>query len=151
MAHSLKLVAVSALVGVVLIGCSGESGEESGIEYALIETFDETRAGARLILDYDAASNSFIGRIENTTPGTLTSVRVEVHLSNGVELGPTTPTDLASGETLDVRLAATDQPFETFSAHPEVGGSGADDGGEHDDESSEEGGETGEEGGEHDG
>ena len=48
------------------------------------------RNGARLILSYDAASNSFKGTVENTTSNVLTRVRVEVHLSNGAELGPTT-------------------------------------------------------------
>ena len=79
------------------------------------------RAGARLVLSYDAASNAFIGNVENTTDTTLRRVRVEVHLSNGIELGPTTPADLAPGQSLDIMLPATDRPFTTWSAHPEVG------------------------------
>ena len=98
-----------------------EEGEESGTQYALDETYDEVRAGARLILAYDAESNSFKGTVENTTEETLEQVRVEVHLSNGTELGSTTPTDLAPGEVIDVELPATDEAFETWSAHPEVG------------------------------
>ena len=100
---------------------SGEGGEESGTQLALDETFDELRAGARLVLSYDSSSNAFIGTVENTTGATLSSVRVEVHLSNGTELGPTTPTDLAPGQSADITLPATDQPFATWSAHPEVG------------------------------
>ena len=46
------------------------------------------RAGARLVLRYDAATQTFVGTVENTTSVTLSQVRVEVHLSNGVELGP---------------------------------------------------------------
>jgi hypothetical protein len=61
------------------------------------------------------------------------SVRVEVHLSNGVELGPTTPQNLAAGEAIEVTLVATDESFETWSAHPEVGGESD----EHGSESSE--------------
>ena len=99
----------------------GEEGEESGTQYALGETYDETRAGARLIISYDANANAFIGTVENTTGGTLNRVRVEVHLSNGIELGPTTPIDLAPGQTADVALPASDEPFETWGAHPEVG------------------------------
>ena len=72
---------------------SGEDGEESGTQYALGETFDEVRAGARLVLSYDSAANAFNGTVENTTEGTLRRVRVEVHLSNSTELGPTTPVD----------------------------------------------------------
>ena len=100
---------------------SSEGGEESGTQYALGETYDETRAGARLIISYDANANAFIGTVENTTGGTLNRVRVEVHLSNGIELGPTTPIDLAPGQTADVALPASDEPFETWGAHPEVG------------------------------
>ena len=100
---------------------SGDGGEEAGTQFALDETFDETRAGARLVLSYDPASNAFIGNVENTTDTTLRRVRVEVHLSNGTELGPTTPTDLAPGQSLDITLPATDLPFTTWSAHPEVG------------------------------
>ncbi len=100
---------------------SGDGGEESGTQFALGETFDEVRAGARLIVAYDSTSNAFIGTVENTTGTTLNRVRVEVHLSNGIELGPTTPVDLAPGQMADVRLPASGESFESWSAHPEVG------------------------------
>ncbi|MCE2530304.1 MAG: hypothetical protein J4G11_10650, partial [Acidimicrobiia bacterium] len=51
----------------------GSEGSESGGEgasaamLALDETFDQVRAGARLILRYDPPSNSFMGTVENTT------------------------------------------------------------------------------------
>ena len=96
-------------------------GEESGTQYALDETYDEVRAGARLVISYDQGGNVFTGTVENTTSNTLKRVRVEVHLSNGIELGPTTPVDLAPGESANVTLEASAQPFETWSAHPEVG------------------------------
>ena len=99
----------------------GEEGEESADQYARNETYDEIRAGARLIISYDANANAFTGAVENTTGETLNRVRVEVHLSNGVELGPTTPIDLAPGQTADVTLPASNERFETWSAHPEVG------------------------------
>ena len=67
------------------------SEEESGTELALDDTYDAFRYGARLYLIYNAQRNSFDGFVENTTETTLKQVRVEVHLSNGVELGPTTP------------------------------------------------------------
>ena len=102
-------------------GESGEEGEESGTQYKLNETFDQVRAGARLILTYDSTSNAFTGTVENTTNATLSRVRVEVHLSNGIELGPTTPVDLASGQVHEINLPASSQPFESWSAHPEVG------------------------------
>ena len=100
---------------------SGEGGEESGTQFALGDTFDEVRAGARLVLSYDSAANAFKGKVENTTWATLSRVRVEVHLSNGIELGPTTPVDLAPGQVVEVTLPASSQPFASWSAHPEVG------------------------------
>ena len=102
-------------------GESSEEGEESGTQFALNETFDEVRAGTRLILSYDSNANAFTGTVENTTGAALSRVRVEVHLSNGIELGPTSPVDLAPGQTHDINLPASDEPFESWSAHPEVG------------------------------
>lgn len=99
----------------------GDAGEESARRYALNETYDETRAGARLILSYDADANAFVGTVRNAANAALNRVRVEVHLSNGTELGPTVPVDLAPGESAEVSLPATDEPFETWGAHPEVG------------------------------
>ena len=79
-------------------GSGGEGGSESGGEHgnrgegseggaagseegsganalALDQTFDTVRAGARLIMNYDAANNAFVGTVENTTNATLTRVR----------------------------------------------------------------------------
>ena len=105
-----------------------EGGEEGGRMLALDETFDEVRKGARLILRYDAGAGAFIGTVENTTSATLEQVRVEVHLSNGVELGPTTPQDLAAGATHPVTLDAAGQTFTGWVPHAEVGPQS---GGEH--------------------
>ena len=99
----------------------GKSDEEGGTQLNLTDTYDEIRKGARLILAYDPASESFVGTVENTTNGSLKQVRVEVHLSNGVELGPTTPVDLGPGETIDINLSATNQNFDSWSPHAEVG------------------------------
>ena len=99
----------------------GEESEESGTQYALNQTYNKVRNGARLILAYDAKSNAFKGTVENTTGKTLKQVRVEVHLSNGTELGPTTPADLGPGEKRSIKLKATSRKFEKWSAHPEVG------------------------------
>ncbi len=98
-----------------------EGGEESGTEFGLDDGYDNTRNGARLVLRYKRDSNSFVGTVQNTTKTTLERVRVEVHLSNGKELGPTIPKNLAAGERIDVELMATSKNFEKWSAHPEVG------------------------------
>ena len=128
---------------------SGARGEESGANIlAPDSTFNAVRGGARLTMSYDTPSNSFKGAVENTTSGTLDRVRIEVHLSNGTELGPTTPRSLAPGEIVTVTLPATQASFTGWVAHAEVGGegegrqSGGEGGGEH-------GGSGGESGGEH--
>ena len=119
---------VAVLTLLTIISCSrttkpamDEGDEESGTQLTLAETYDKVRNGARLILNYDAQSNTFKGTVENTTDETLKQVRVEVHLSNGKELGPTTPGDLAPGEKKDIQLTATSTDFEGWTAHPEVG------------------------------
>jgi len=125
---------------------SGGSEEASGATLAPDATFDSVRAGARLILNYDPASNSFQGTVENTTGNVLNRVRVEVHLSNGTELGPTTPVDLAPGQVMQVKLPSTPEPFTGWIAHAEVGSGSEGGGGEH---GSGNGGEHGSGGGEH--
>ena len=107
-------------------------GEEAGANMlAPDETFDMVRGGARLIMSYDAPSNSFKGTVENTTGNVLRQVRIEVHLSNGVELGPTTPIDMAPGEVRTVDMAATAAAFTGWTPHAEVGsGEGGQAGGE---------------------
>ena len=102
-------------------GEHGSSGEESGATLTLTDTFDAIRNGVRLVMSYDAASQSFIGVVENTTAQTIQAVRVEVHLSNGVELGPTTPGDLNPYETRQVELsAASATGFDGWSPHAEI-------------------------------
>ena len=96
-------------------------GEESGTQLTLTQKYDKVRRGARLILAYDKATNSFNGTVENITKKPLKRVRVEVHLSNGKELGPTPAADLAPGQKRPVSLKATSMDFEKWSAHPEVG------------------------------
>ncbi|MDE0470272.1 MAG: FxLYD domain-containing protein [Candidatus Poribacteria bacterium] len=136
------VLAASAIILVATIsGCSkkeelsvDDGGEESNVEFALNEQYDKVRNGARLILKYNSQSNAFKGTVENTTDETLKQVRVEVHLSNGVELGPTIPGDLAPGEKREILLTATSTNFDGWTAHPEVGegehGHGGE-GGEH--------------------
>ena len=134
------------------------SDEESANQLTLAETYDHTRNGARLIMAYDAATNTFTGTVENTTNAILQQVRVEIHLFNSQgpnptdpELGPTTPKDLAPGEIMPIELMAVNEPFDMWVAHPEVGpmssGGGGEGGGEHGGGGTEAGGEGGGEGG----
>jgi len=125
---------------------SGESGEpgESGRQYGPADTAHETRNGVDLVMRYDAGQERFTGTLTNTNNATVTDVRVEVHLSNGIELGPTPRTSLTTGQVHPVELDATGQRFTTWSVHVELG-SGSNGGGEHD------GGDGGEHGGENGG
>ena len=131
----LTIIAVACIV--FMMSCSsssnpatGEGGEESGTQLALDETYDTVRLGVRLVISYNAANSMFEGTIENTTNATIDQVRVEIHLSNGVELGPTPNVSLAAGEKQSVTLDASGQNFTGWSPHAEVG-SGGDAGGEH--------------------
>ncbi len=109
-------------------GAGGDEGSAAN-QLAPDETFDTVQNGARLIMNYDANSNSFKGTVENRTNGILTRVRIEIHLSNGTELGPTTPIDMAPGQKIAVKLPSTAAPFTGWVAHAEVGG--GEGGGEH--------------------
>ncbi len=138
-----KLVLVAFLVIAGIGGCVIENGggrehasenevgsdlqadergeEESGELLKLDETYDTVRGGARLIISYLAEDNIFAGTVQNTTKDTLAQVRVEIHLSNGIELGPTTPVDLVPGQMIEVTLAATSPTFDGWVPHAEVG------------------------------
>ena len=98
-------------------------GEEAGPRIAKDGTHDEVRKGVRLILSFDNESSSFIGTVENVTEKAVSRVRIEVHLSNRNELGPTEPIDLAPGKKVDVKLSAEGQSFNWWKAHAEVGAS----------------------------
>ena len=150
--HTAILISIFFIIGCsnMTVQTTDDGSEESGIELALHETYDKIRNGARLIMSYDAESNSFKGTVENTTDEILKQVRVEVHLSNGKEIGPTTPVDLAPGAKSDVLLTATSKDFDEWTAHPEVG-EGEHSHGEHGEHNSEHAGEHDREGnGEHD-
>ena len=104
------------------------------VEAAIKNPFDMVRGGARLVLSYDAPSNSCRGTVENTTNNTLPRVRIEVHLSNGTELGSTPPIDLAPNQVVAVDLPSTQASFTGWVAHAEVDGGeggGEESGGEH--------------------
>ena len=117
---------------------SAASSEEEGSINALTpgETHDADHGGARLVLKYDPSGNSFKGYVENTTNRILERVRVEIHLSNGAELGPTAPADMAPGEIIEINLPATQGTFTGWTAHAEAGtgeerGGEEESGGEH--------------------
>lgn len=139
------LIAITFVLIAGIIGCSdtqnpviAEAGdEESTVQLALTDTYDNVRNGAHLVMSYDAPTNSFKGTVTNTTNAILPQVRVEIHLSNGVELGPTPSIDLAPGAQIPIELMAEGPSFNKWTAHPEVGpssggnGEGGEGGSEH--------------------
>lgn len=102
-----------------------ESEEESATQYTKTQTYVETRNGARLLPKYDTKAQEFTGTVENTTDEILKQVRVEVHLSNGTELGPTKPSDLEPQKLMEETQSVEGEEFTTWGAHPEVGESGS--------------------------
>ena len=91
--------------------------------------------GARLVIEFDPATQVFAGSVTNSTARALPQVRVEVHLDNGTELGPTRRIDVGPGETVPVELGAFGNEFNAWVSHPEAGveeghGEGAEEGGE---------------------
>jgi len=101
-------------------GEHAEEGEEAGPRISIDGIHDEVRKGVRLILSFDNESSSFIGTVENVTEKTISRVRIEVHLSNGDELGPTEPIDLAPGKKVDVELSTEGKSFNWWKAHAET-------------------------------
>jgi hypothetical protein len=102
----------------------GEKGhrEESTNRFSKLQKHDvKYRNGARLVLQYNPTTQAFVGRVQNTTNRTLPQVRVEIHLSNGVELGPTKRIDLKAGKSIPIELSALDQKFTHWVTHPEAG------------------------------
>jgi len=97
-------------------------GEESGKRIPkLVKHVKTYKNGARLTLQYNPVTQGFVGSVQNTTKNTLSQVRVEIHLSNGLELGPTMRVDLKAGATIPVELSALDQKFTSWVTHPEAG------------------------------
>jgi len=113
--------------------------EEDGTMYGINEKVDIKKNGVRLILSFDKNENAFIGSIENITEKDLSRVRVEIHLSNGKELGPTNPITLKPNERREFRLNAKDEIFEKWSTHAEVGNNESGHGNEESHESKEKG------------
>ena len=109
----------------ILAACSNSPTEpgESGTRWNAAQTARETRSGVTLVLNYDSSSQEFIGTVTNTTNATVTDVRVEIHLSNRTELGPTPRIDLAANEEETITLDASGQNFSWYSVHVEIGSS----------------------------
>ena len=118
--------AIIMAAAIAAAGCGNSPTEpgESGTQYQLSDTATESRSGVDLVLRYDQPSETFTGMLTNTTGAPVADVRVEIHLSNGVELGPTPRIMIGAGETSPVELDAGGQSFTSFSVHIEIGPGG---------------------------
>ena len=117
-------------------GAAGQDDEEASSYLPKMTKQDKVFAnGARLILQFNPATQVFVGSVTNTTAMPLSQVRVEIHLDNGTELGPTQRTDVRPGQTIPVELGAFGNGFTSWVSHPEAGveqghGTGGEEGGE---------------------
>ena len=103
-------------------GEGAREGDEEGAYLPKMTGLDRIFAnGARLVLEFDPGTQVFVGSVTNTTARTLPQVRVEVHLDNGTELGPTKRIDLGPGGTVPVELGAFGNVFNSWVKHPEAG------------------------------
>lgn len=107
----------SGRVGYAALG----EGQHPPPDLGLLDTQGLYDAGAEVTLSYDFATHAFTGQVENLTRVTLRQVRVVVHLSNGIQLGPTDSVTLAPGQVVDISIPAGGQPFTHWSAYLEVG------------------------------
>ncbi len=123
--HTIPGSAVALALMIVLSACTDNLTEagESGTRWNSNETATETRSGVTLVLSYDSSSQRFNGTVTNTTNSTVADVRVEIHLSNGTELGPTPRTSLNAQESKPVTLDSSGQNFDWYSVHVEIGSS----------------------------
>ena len=98
-----------------------EKSEESGERFTINQIHNAARNGIRLVLRYDQEARAFTGTVENIIEEIVPQVRVEVHLSNGVELGPTPPIDLGPGKKIPVTIPYEGNPFTWWTTHAETG------------------------------
>jgi len=113
---------ITLLALALLAACSSTEPGEGGRRWDKDEEATVTRSGVKLVIRYHSSDEEFRGTMTNTTDSPVSDARVEIHLSNGKELGPTPGTGVAGGENTDVTLDAAGQDFSWFSVHIELGG-----------------------------
>ncbi len=121
-------VVLVAVLAITPYGCKEKAPEkeeeraaETGVQLGAEETYNAVSNGLRMVLAYDTTDGLFVGTAENVTGATIPSVRVEVHLSDGTELGPAELGDLRPGEAGSVFLSAEGRSFTWWNAQAESG------------------------------
>lgn len=117
------LAGAAAIVLVCCTGCVTETDDYFPMRWQPHETATASNGGVDLSISYDSSAERFDGTVTNVTSATVTNVRVEIHLSNGTELGPTPLTDLTAGESKPVTLSSTGETFDWYTVHVELGSS----------------------------
>ncbi len=92
-----------------------ENVQELGDQLKVNENYEQEIDGLHVIVSYHAPTSSFIGFIENTTNKIISNIRIEIYLSNAVELGPTRPGSLQPGEMKNISLLVHNQGFSEWS------------------------------------
>ena len=123
--YALATRAVILALVAILAACTDSPTEpgESGTRWNRDETATDSRRGVDLTISYNASTQQFDGSVTNTNASAVADVRVEIHLSNGTELGPTPRVGLGPSETKSVALDASGQSFSWYSVHVELGSS----------------------------
>ena len=127
MTRHINAIRFATLVLALMLAACTDNGltepGESGTRWNPGETATDSRRGVDLTISYNATTQRFDGSVTNTTASAVTDVRIEIHLSNGTELGPTPRVGLAADETKSVTLDASGQSFSWYSVHVELGSS----------------------------
>ncbi len=119
---SMMLIFLALILGACSSGAFLDSTADvdKDSQLALHESYEQTLDGVRITLTYTGDDNTFNGLIENTTHDTPKEVRLEIYLSNDVQLGPTASVLLPPGESKGVRISAKNFSFSGWSLYPEV-------------------------------
>lgn len=123
--HTLATRAATLALVAVFAACTDSLTEpgESGTRWNPGETATDSRSGVDLTISYNASNQRFDGSVTNTSASAVADVRVEIHLSNGTELGPTPRVGLGPNETKPMTLDASGENFNWYSVHVELGSS----------------------------
>lgn len=98
-----------------------EHPQDEHRQLTIHQEYNEVSKGIHLVLSFDVEESVFIGTLENVSEQLLDRVRVEIHLSNGVDLGPTTLVNLKPREKREINLSAGENSFRSWSIHAEAG------------------------------
>lgn len=112
----IKLTSALFLFALLISSCDKNSGlsESSTQSIQLDETYDEVQNGVWLLMNYDAASDSFVGTVENTEQKAMENINLKVELSDEQMVSLGRPFDLEAGEMKAFRIPANSEVFKKW-------------------------------------